>query len=100
MKQLAALKYPFTVNKMEKMEVDIALILKTFIVEELLSGEVELDNDDNLLADGMVDSLGMLRLVSHIEAELNIKIPHSDLVIETFRTIETITHYLEQRLAN
>ena len=79
---------------------DLALTLKTFIVEELFNGELELDNDDNLLADGMVDSLGMLRLVAHIEAQLNIKIPHSDLVIENFRTIGTITHYLEQRLAN
>ena len=89
-----------TAAKMEIFEVDIALALKTFIVEELFSGDLELDNDDNLLADGMVDSLGMLRLVTHIEALLDIKIPHSDLVIENFRTIGTIAHYLEQHIPN
>ena len=77
---------------------DITLSLKKFIVDELLDGGVEVDENDNLLADGMVDSLGMLRLVSHIETLLSIKIPHSDLVIENFRSISVIDQYLQRRM--
>ncbi|MDJ0991447.1 MAG: acyl carrier protein [Desulfobacterales bacterium] len=56
-----------------------------------------MNRTDNLLADGMVDSLGMLRLVTYIENLLDIKIPHSDLVIDNFRNIEVISQYLLQR---
>ena len=39
--------------------------IRKFVVEELLSGDSSIQNDDNLLQEGMVDSLGMLRLVAH-----------------------------------
>lgn len=77
---------------------DIENRLKTFIEGELLDGKT-VDIDENLLADGMVDSLGMLRLVTHIEDLMDIKIPHSDLVIENFRTIAVVNQYLEGRKA-
>ena len=68
-----------------------------YIQKELLDGSVDIESGDSLLADGMVDSLGMLRLVMHIEQELNIKIPHEDLVIENFRTVGIIINYLTHR---
>jgi acyl carrier protein len=68
-----------------------------YIQQELLDGSLDIESGDNLLADGMVDSLGMLRLVMHIEQELNIKIPHEDLVIENFRTVGIIINYLINR---
>ncbi len=71
--------------------------LKKFVREEVLDNSVEIDVDDNLLADGMVDSLGMLRVVTHIEELLNIKIPHEDLLIENFGTIKVIAGYIRRR---
>ncbi len=76
---------------------DIEVTLREFIVNELLNGSTDVNRTDNLLADGMVDSLGMLRLVTYIENLLDIKIPHSDLVIDNFRNIEVISQYLLQR---
>lgn len=76
---------------------DIQANLQTYISNELLNGTVEVDASDNLLTDGMVDSLGMLKLVNHIEELLKIKIPHSDLIIDNFRTIEVIAAYLRRR---
>lgn len=71
--------------------------IKKFVTEELLNNSLEVEAEDNLLADGMVDSIGMLRLVTYIEELMQITIPHEDLVIENFRTIKVITGYLEQR---
>jgi acyl carrier protein len=71
--------------------------LKKFVTKELLNGSLEVEAEDNLLSDGMVDSIGMLRLVSHIEELTQITIPHEDLVIENFKTIKAIVEYLEQR---
>ncbi len=68
-----------------------------FIHEELLNHTLEVDADDNLLADDMIDSIGMLRLVMFIEETWGIKIPHGDLVIENFRTVAVIAAYLERR---
>jgi len=68
-----------------------------FVTRELLNSSLEVEADDNLLSDGMVDSMGMLRLVSYIEELMQLTIPHEDLVIENFRTIKAIVEYLEQR---
>ncbi|HQU73946.1 MAG TPA: acyl carrier protein [Calditrichia bacterium] len=71
--------------------------LKQFISQDLLNGRVEVDSEDSLLEDDMVDSLGMLRLVMHIEEKLGIKIPHEDLIIENFHTVGVIVNYLDER---
>lgn len=76
---------------------DIIKILKTYIEEELLNGNSEISASDNLLTDGMVDSIGMLRLVNYIEELLDTKIVHDDLVIENFRSVQTISEYLKRR---
>lgn len=77
------------------MNIEEAII--KFVTRELLNSSLEVEADDNLLSDGMVDSMGMLRLVSYIEELMQLTIPHEDLVIENFRTIKAIVKYLEQR---
>lgn len=72
--------------------------LARFVTEEILDQEELVSHDDNLLSDGMVDSLGMLRLVAYIEAEFATKIPPEDFTIENFRTIDIIGNYLDGRL--
>ena len=73
--------------------------LTQFIGEELLSGRHHVRGDDNLLSDGMVDSLGMVRLVTFIKENLDLEIPPEDLIIENFRTINIIADYLRKRQA-
>ncbi len=67
----------------------------TFISEELLGGQV-VEHDQNLLEDGAVDSLGMLRLVAYLEERYAIEIPPEQFTIENFRTINTIGDYLSR----
>ncbi len=72
------------------------LIIK-FIDEEILYGQYDepLEPDTNLLLTGLVDSLGIMRLVLHIEEELGISVPPEDIVIENFLTVADMTRYLE-----
>lgn len=72
--------------------------LQDFISKELLSGSFEIETDESLLADGMVDSLGMLRLVTFIEETYSLQIPPEDLVIENFFTIDVIASYLADKV--
>ena len=58
-----------------------------------------IDDDENLLADGMVDSLGMLRLVAFIEESYGFRVPPDAFTIEHFRTIGTLDAYLSRAIA-
>ena len=70
--------------------------LKQYIAEELLNNSVNVKEDDNLLSDGMVDSLGMVRLVAFLEETFEVEIPPEDLIIENFGTINVIADYLQK----
>ena len=51
-------------------------VLKEYIREELMNGSNgELDEAENLLAAGIIDSLGILRLVSFVEEKFGIEVP-------------------------
>ena len=71
--------------------------LLEFIRTELLDDVDDLGVDDNLLADGMVDSLGMLRMMDHIEQTFGVTVPPEDFTIEHFRNVERLVAYLGGR---
>jgi acyl carrier protein len=72
--------------------------LRRYISEELLEDDAPVDDDENLLADGMVDSLGMLRLVGFIEESYGFRVPPDAFTIEHFRTIATLDAYLSRAM--
>ena len=71
--------------------------LQQYIDTELLSNEQHMEIDDNLLREGGVDSLGMMRLVIFVEGAFGIKVPPEDMIIENFRTIDLIAGYIDSR---
>ena len=70
--------------------------LQAYVSEEILELDELVDVDENLLADGMVDSLGMLRLVGFIEATWSVRVPPEDFIVANFRTIEALEQYLQR----
>lgn len=76
-------------------------ILKDYIAHELLSNgeKVVINEDDNLLGNGLVDSVGMMSLVLFIEDTFEIDVPPEDVTIEHFLSINTIDAYLKKRQA-
>ena len=70
--------------------------LRRFIQVELLNGR-SLGDSEDILVNGLVDSMGVMRLVAYIEQQFGLKVPPDDLTIENFRTIEVLTRYLEGR---
>jgi acyl carrier protein len=73
--------------------------LKKFVAEELVThGDgTTFSEDENLLASGLVDSIGMMRLVAFIDDVLAIKVPPEDVTIENFITLKAIAEYLGRR---
>ena len=76
----------------------IETLIVDFIRDEL--GETEIDDvgrDDSLLTSGLVDSVGIVRLIAHLEHRLGVTVPQTDLVPENFRTLRVMADYLRQR---
>ena len=71
-------------------------IIINFIRDNLLTGkgEIELSPEDDLLGSGLLDSMGVMRLVGFVEETFNIKIPPEDIVIENFIDVKAITNYV------
>ena len=70
--------------------------IRDFIVTELLSGQT-LEDEDELLLSGLVDSLSVMKLVSFIDKELGIRVPHADIKLRNFSTISAIADYLQTK---
>lgn len=75
---------------------DLKRELIRFIVDELMDGEDDFDiaTVENLLLTGVIDSLGILRLVSHIEQIQGRPVPAEDVTLENFRSIESMVDYV------
>ncbi len=74
-------------------------VLAKYIGDELLSGRVRggIAEDDDLLASGLLDSLGIMLLVFYIEQEFGVDVPPEDVTIENFQSITKIEAYLAGR---
>ena len=80
----------------EKMDSNQEIIIN-YIQKNLLGGKdaIELSPEDDLLASGLLDSMGVMRLVGFVEETFNIKIPPEDIVIENFMDVKAITNYVK-----
>ncbi len=72
-----------------------SVVLKEYIREELMNGSSnELDDSENLLAAGIIDSLGILRLVSFVEEKFGIEVPDEDVTIDNFQSVQSMSDYV------
>ncbi len=72
-----------------------SVVLKEYIREELMNGSNgELDESENLLAAGIIDSLGILRLVSFVEEKFGIEVPDEDVTIDNFQSVKSMSDYV------
>jgi acyl carrier protein len=75
-------------------------VLTEFVQKELAQGRVAaIKPDEDLLASGVIDSLGILQLVMFVEQRFEVKIPDEDVVVENFRSIDVLTDYIDKRSA-
>jgi acyl carrier protein len=69
-----------------------------FIQRELAQGRSGIDVErESLVESGIIDSLGIMKLVDFIEKEFRVKIGDEDLVPENFETLDDITKLLAQK---
>ena len=70
-------------------------ILSTFIIEE---SPAPLGNDQSFLESGIIDSTGMLELVSFIEEQFGIKIEDEELVPANLDSVNNVVGFINRKL--
>ncbi len=76
-------------------EEHVEATILSFIRDELNGGRaVDFDVDENLLTSGLVDSVGIARLIAHVQDELGVVVPPTELIPANFRTIRVMAAYL------
>jgi acyl carrier protein len=77
----------------------VETVINEYISQELVpdAGLLPLANETPLLESGILDSLGLLRLVVFLEQRFAITIGDADLLPENFATVNTICAYLRAR---
>jgi acyl carrier protein len=78
----------------------IANDIRAFIVENFLFGDTSFDlgDDVSLIEADLIDSTGVLELVSHVEAAYHVEIRDADIVPANFDSIGRIAAFIESRI--
>lgn len=61
---------------------------------------VEVNDDDDLFAAGLVNSLFAMQLVLFVEKKFSIKVENQDLDIANFRSVNTITQFVQRKVSS
>lgn len=75
--------------------------IRKFIADEILHGSQAkpLEDQDQLIESGIIDSMGIMTLLAFVEQEFSIEIQSDDLVPENFASISSITALVERQMA-
>lgn len=63
---------------------------KLIEILESLHPEVDFENNDSLIDDGILDSLDIVTLVTEINAEFDVTIPAEEIVPENFNSAKAL----------
>lgn len=73
--------------------------VRSFIVTNFLLGREEgLNNEDSFIEKGIIDSTGILELVTYLEEEYAIEVTEEELIPDNLDSISRITAYLSRKL--
>lgn len=71
----------------------------SFIVEKFpLARKRPIVHEDNLLESGIIDSLGILDLVSFLEQEFGIMVGDDELIPENFESVDRLSSFVERKI--
>ena len=76
--------------------------IKEYIVGEFIpAGDInEIPNDLDLIASGIIDSLGILKLIAAIEQCNNLVINTEEMDFDRFTTVDSIYSFIDEKISN
>ena len=74
-------------------------IIKAFIINNFLFGSTDgLKDETSFLEEGIIDSTGILELVTFLEDKFSITVEDEELVPENLDSINNVTTFLERKI--
>lgn len=73
--------------------------IRAFLAQYIRNHEA-LQDDEDMFAAGLVNSLFAMQLVLFIESDFGIRLPNSDLRLDNFRTIDNIADLIQRKMGN
>jgi len=75
---------------------DLQRAIREFIEMSFLfrEGRVRLDDDESLLAAGLIDSTGILELVAYLETQFGLVVQDDEIVPENLDSVNRIVAYI------
>lgn len=78
---------------------EIGQEIRTFVVEEFLFGGSPTLSDDMPLLGNVIDSQGVIELVSFVQQRFKIEIDDEEVTTDNFSTIKTVVALVEKKLS-
>jgi acyl carrier protein len=79
---------------------DVKGAIRNFIIENFLFGNADgLKDDTSFLEEGIIDSTGVLELVTFLEETYEIQVDDEELIPENLDSIDNVAAYLERKMA-
>lgn len=75
---------------------EIVAAIRELVVDELLEEDVEIDETTPLFAEGLVDSMNLVRLLALLEETFDIKVPVSMVNDQNLATISSMARLVGQ----
>ena len=73
--------------------------IRQFVLQKFpLARRRNVSDSDNLLESGIIDSLGVLELVTFMQQEFSVAIADEDLTPENFQNIESMVRFVQHSL--
>jgi acyl carrier protein len=72
--------------------------IRAFLQEKLEMENSQLARDSELVTTGLIDSMDLVRLATHIERMLGITIPDQDINLDHFDSIAKIVAYVGAKI--
>ena len=84
----------------ELMTQDLSVKIRNFIIENFLFGDSSngLKDTDSFLENGIIDSTGVLELVSFLEENFGVEVADEELIPENLDSILNVVSYLQRKL--
>ena len=70
--------------------------IRSFLVQQFPATK-DVSNDESLLNNGLIDSLGILEVVAFIEKEFGFTVSDEDLLPENFGSVASLLNFVQQK---
>ncbi len=73
-------------------------VIRDYIRQQFpLARQKEIRDDDSLLEEGLIDSLGVLEVVAFLESQFNILLSDEEMLSDNFETISTLSAFVDSK---